>query len=229
MNDRQLRWASGLTALLQATAAARQASATAAAAATAAESEPLAGPTSPLGRPAVAQSSVYGTTTTPAPLKLHPPGSASLPSPQTPASARAAAAARPQTKALGVFGKVWDFLIDEAAYVEGAAEGVARPPSWVGCQSRTPRLCGMCRPKLLEKGARSSPTATLHFLHRFLCCCRRLPDGSPAARQPHGRGHSWHGRHFHGQHSAVGGSSAASHACRASDPRAAGVCCAGCS
>ena len=38
------------------------------------------------------------------------------------AAAATAAAARPQTKALGVFGKVWDFMIDEAAYVE-AAEG----------------------------------------------------------------------------------------------------------
>lgn len=37
-------------------------------------------------------------------------------------AAAPASTSRPQAKALGVFGRVWDFLIDEASYVE-AAEG----------------------------------------------------------------------------------------------------------
>lgn len=40
--------------------------------------------------------------------------------PSPPASAAGQGVARPQTKALGVFGRVWDFLVDEAAYLEAA-------------------------------------------------------------------------------------------------------------
>lgn len=45
--------------------------------------------------------------------------SAGSPGAAAAAAATPASAARPQAKALGVFGRVWDFLIDEASYVEG--------------------------------------------------------------------------------------------------------------
>lgn len=131
MNDRQLRWAGSLAALMQAAAAAKAAAAAAeqeAVAAAAAAAARLAAITghrlpagSPPGRLHVAAAAVGGSTLT----------SGDAAAPTSPFSPAAAAAARPQTKALGVFGRVWDFLIDEAHYVE-AAEGVR---GWhaVGC------------------------------------------------------------------------------------------------
>lgn len=120
VNDRQLQWAGHLAALMQAAAMAKQAAAAAeaeaaaAAAAAAARLAAIAGhgdgaPGTPR-RPGHVVAAAQGSTL------LSPPA---RPSPPT---AAGQGAARPQTKALGMFGRVWDFLVDEAAYLE-AAEG----------------------------------------------------------------------------------------------------------
>jgi hypothetical protein len=109
VNNRQLRWAGVFVSAMQAAAAAREEAAAAAAATTA-------------GAPAMpAQALGAGQAT---PIKQAPPAAGQPPpapaSPQAPPRPVAAAASRPQARALGVFGRVWDFLIDEAAFVESA-------------------------------------------------------------------------------------------------------------
>ena len=138
VNDRQLRWAVSLAALMQAASAADKAAAAAAAAAAVVGDEQ--------GEEAVNTPRATAALTPQTPLleAAGGPAAASLAVAAGAAGAAGAAAsplpvpaaARPQTKALGVFGKVWDFMIDEAAYVE-AAEGErallpVRCTGWVG-------------------------------------------------------------------------------------------------
>lgn len=117
VNDRQLRWAGLLSAALQAalqgatppTAAAGGDAAAVLAAAAPVPASAFTTPSKPVqpSRPAT-------------PPSLAPASAAGM-SPLT-SPTHAASGGRPQAKALGVFGKVWDFLVDEAAYSE-AGEG----------------------------------------------------------------------------------------------------------
>lgn len=126
VNDRQLRWAGSLVALVQAAAAAKQAAEAAEVAEEAAAAQEAAEETTaaaveagtPRKLPAHA---AFGSPAIPALLQPVAVGGPS-PSPSGMAAAGLPPAVRPQTKALGVFGRVWDFLIDEAGYVE-TAEG----------------------------------------------------------------------------------------------------------
>lgn len=123
MNDRQLRWAGSLAALMQAAVAARQAAAQAEAArAEAAAPAVAAAEVSTLSEATAAASGLPAT-----PMPQSAAGGAASPGAVASAmvAATPASVSRPQAKALGVFGRVWDFLIDEASYVE-AAEGVPR-------------------------------------------------------------------------------------------------------
>ena len=126
INDRQLRWAGILVAVMQAAAAAKSAAAAAEEAAAAEASTGLGSPVKP------AITAAWGSPATPAALLAATPGASPSPAQGAAAMVAAAAAApRPQTKALGVFGRVWDFLIDEASYVE-TADG---EPHVVPCQA----------------------------------------------------------------------------------------------
>lgn len=122
LNDWQIRWAGSLAALMQAAAAANEAAAdaelqgAAAAAAAAARLEAITGRSLPAAGPP-GRLHVEAATPPGSPLPAHAGALAS------PAALAPASGARPQTKALGVFGRVWDFLIDEATYVEAEADG----------------------------------------------------------------------------------------------------------
>ena len=137
VNDRQLRWAGSLTALMQAAPAADRAAAAAAAAAAVMIGDEQ-------GEQAVTTPRAMAALTPQTPL-LEAAGATSAPAAEVAAASTlpgAAAAARPQTKALGVFGKVWDFMIDEAAYAEAAeGERARRVGGWVAdgwCYSKCP-------------------------------------------------------------------------------------------
>lgn len=126
LNDWQLRWAGSLAALVQAAATAKEAAAaadqqaTAAAAAAAARLAAITGRSLPASGP---PGRLHVEAATPPGSPLPPAHAAAAAQGDTlasPAAPPPPAAARPQTKALGVFGRVWDFLIDEAAYVESA-------------------------------------------------------------------------------------------------------------
>ncbi|KAL4436856.1 hypothetical protein ABPG75_003995 [Micractinium tetrahymenae] len=133
VNDRQLRWAGSLVALMQAAAAAKQAAAEAEEAAASAAAAAAAA--AAVGTPSKAAPGPAATPDSPAAPAVGHDRAGSALSPSSVAAVTGAAApasaARPQAKALGVFGRVWDFLIDEASYVE-VAEGTspkARPGS----------------------------------------------------------------------------------------------------
>ena len=113
MNDRQLAWAATFVALVQRMAAAKSAAAAAAAALAA---EPDDTPEASPREPAEAATPRVPVLVVPA---ATPGGSVASP---VSGSFRVP---RPETKALGVFGKVWDFMIDEAAYID-TTEGELR-------------------------------------------------------------------------------------------------------
>lgn len=135
VNDRQLSWAGSLAAVMQAAAAAKRAAAAAeeeAAAAAAAAASRLA---------ALAERGTPRAGAPPGRLHVGLAGSAAS-TPRAGGAAPAAAdvasprsvtpVARPQARALGVFGRVWDFLIDEATYVETAEGAVCAGCCWAG-------------------------------------------------------------------------------------------------
>lgn len=144
VNDRQLRWAGHLAALMQAAAIAKRAAsaaeaeAAAAAAAAAARLAAIAGPGAGAPgtprRPGHVAAAAVGSTPASPPTRPSP----------TAAAAAAQGVARPQAKALGVFGRVWDFLVDEAAYLESAEGGISgsccgawaamHGCAWAGCE-----------------------------------------------------------------------------------------------
>ena len=64
---------------------------------------------------------------------------------------------RPETKALGVFGRVWDFMIDEASYIDGADSS-----KWIAHAG----ACLCCRAELIV-----CPLTAGLTLHHSVCPC----------------------------------------------------------
>lgn len=119
VNNWQLHWATALAALMHQAAAAR---ATARAEAAARAAPAAAAEQAPAAAGADGADAVAAAAAGHAP---QPPGAAA-------AAAGPAAggvpgykgsAVKPATKALGVFGRVWDYVVDEARYVEGIEGG----------------------------------------------------------------------------------------------------------
>eukprot|EP00887_Chlorella_sp_A99_P008011 scaffold12.g8011.t1 len=148
-NDRQLAWAAAFPALVQRMAAAQAATDGAAAAAgaqpgsvavLAQHEDGAASPRSPTRDPSL------GAHTPSQPLAVQAPAGAAAGvaaagagplSPLSPGGGHSSRLARPETKALGIFGRVWDFMIDEAAYIDGAdADGGSPAPRMPGLRSR---------------------------------------------------------------------------------------------